>query len=413
MADRGSSRGRGDYGVISHRGSAALPGWITEERLRLYPRALLLALLAALVLPVLLAEGARTVGGTLGGDYAAFHAAGRLVLEGRVAELYDWSAQAAAQAGLHPSEPGRFLAFAYPPFVALPYAALATLGFRAAYAVHTAAAVGALVAAVALTVPRLRRLGAYPALLLAIAAGFLPLFRAVAGGQNTPFTLLVLAAAWALLSTGREVAAGAVAALLLAKPQFGLPLLGLLALRHPRALLGAAGTALALYALGAMLGGVGWVGWWWGQIATFHAMDQGVNAANSVGVLGWLEAWLGPGHPAALGLGGLVSAALALGLAVVWRSPLDARTRWGLTAVGLVLIPPHSMSYDAGLAALALWVWADRTAEGAGTPLGPLTAWLAAGLAPLASVLGVSPLLPVVVAAGAGVWLTRPRPAGP
>ena len=65
------------------------------------------------MLSIVTAEGAGTATGRLGGDFPAFFGAGRIVAEGHVAELYDWHAQKASQAGLHPpGEEDRFLAFA-------------------------------------------------------------------------------------------------------------------------------------------------------------------------------------------------------------------------------------------------------------------------------------------------------------
>lgn len=383
-----------------------LERWLTEERLRLYPRALSLALALALALPVLLADGAHTVGGALGGDYAAFHAAGELLRSGSGASLYDWAAQAGAQRGLHPDEPGHFLAFAYPPFVALPYAALASLGFVAGYVVHTAAALGALALAIRVLAGLLPRAGRHPFALFVAAWAFLPLLRSVAGGQNTQFTLLILALTWWLLHRRRSLAAGAVAGLLLAKPQFGLPLLCLLALRHPGSLPGAAATAAALYALGAVVGGWRWLPWWWGQLGRFQQADQAVDAANSVGILGWLGALLGPDHPLTLGLGGVALVALVAGLVLTWRAArIDAGTRWGLTAVGLALLPPHSLSYDAGLGILGWLVWLDRASPGSPWPA---VLWLAALLSPASAWIGISPLLPVLVGIAVGVWRSRP-----
>ncbi|MFT4626597.1 MAG: hypothetical protein ACI8PZ_005274 [Myxococcota bacterium] len=385
--------------------------WLTDERLRLYPGALFAAVTFAFVFTVLTADGARTVTGTLGGDYAAFHAVGSLLLDGRVDELYDWQVQAEAQRGLHPDDPNAFLSFAYPPFVALPYAALSLIGFRWGYFVHSVLAGLALWLGVWAVAPELPRVGRYRFALFVALLLFFPLFRAVPGGQNTAFSLCIVACTWRLLADGRDLPAGLVAGLLLYKPQLGIPLAGLLALRRrPAVVAGIAVSAVGLYAAGAALGGLGWPAWWWGQIAAFHAMDQDVNAPNSVGILGFLEAVLGPGQPAAVVPGLVLSGSLVLAMmALWWTDRVDRTTRWGLTAVALVLIPPHSMFYDAGLAALGLAVWADR----ARSPVWVVAVWFAALTTPISVVTGASPLFFVVVAIGAGVWLTAPGSPAP
>ena len=385
--------------------------WLTDERLRLYPGALFAAFILAFSFTVLTADGARAVSGTLGGDYAAFHAVGSLVADGRVDELYDWRVQAEAQKGLHPEDPTGFLSFAYPPFVALPYVVLAQLGFVGGYVAHTVLAGLALWLAVSVVSPELPRIGRYRFALFVALLLFFPLFRAVPGGQNTAFTLCIVACTWRLCADGRDLPAGIMAGLLLYKPQFGIPLIGLIALRRrPMILVGASLTAAGLYAAGAALGGLDWPGWWWAQIGAFHEMDQDVNAGNSVGVLGFFEAVLGPGETIAVLPGAAVSVVLVLGLMAMWATDrIDRTTRWGLTAVGLVLVPPHSMFYDAGLASLGLLVWADRAAA----PAAVVSTWAAGFLAPLSAVLGVSPLFPVVVGIGAGVAATRPDSPAP
>src|SRR5262249_53421631 len=64
----------------------------------------------------------------IGGDYIAFHAAGRLLLNGRGPELYARPTIVAVQDQLlNGRAPGFYDGFRNPPFFALPFAALATL----------------------------------------------------------------------------------------------------------------------------------------------------------------------------------------------------------------------------------------------------------------------------------------------
>lgn len=367
----------------------------TAERLTLYPRALLVAFGLAVLIGVLGADGARLpTGGTLGGDYAAFHAAGRIVADGRVEELYDWRAQAQAQADLHPHEPDAFLAFAYPPFVAAAAAPLATLPYATAWCLHTLFQAGCLAGALALLASRWPRWMAWPSAQFALAVSFYPMLRSVLGGQNTALTACCVAFAWRSVALGRPAWAGAAAAALCFKPQFGLPLLALLSLWRPRVWMGAAPVLAGLWAAGAAVAGSDWVVVWWRGIGAFHRMDQDVNAANSVGLLGLCEAVLGAGNAWAVGIGGLATVAVAASTATWWwqgRGSVDRRM--ALTALTLVLVPPHSMYYDAGLAVLAgLWWWSCGRV---GWTLG---AW-AAGLTSMASgLLGANPLGPLLVA---------------
>jgi hypothetical protein len=397
-------------------GDAAPPhAWLTEERLRLYPAALLLAGVAAFAFTVATADGATTHAGRLGGDFPAFFGAGRLVAEGRVHELYDWRVQHASQAGLHPLGAGdEFLAFAYPPFVALPYAALAPLGYVSAYVVHTLAMAGALLAGVLALRPALPRLAAHPFAAFVFAAAVLPMFRAVTGGQNTPLTFCLIALVWRALRDERPGLAGLWLGALLFKPQLGLPLGGLVVVAtRGRALPSYLAAAAALWGVGAAMDGADWVGTWWSGIGRFHEMDQSVNAANSVGLLGLLEAWIGPGHPVPIGLGGLASAGLAAALLWVWTRralPLDAR--FALTVPGIVLIPPHAMHYDSGLVALAWLALVDRLGREGVALLGGL--YLASLAGEARQALGWNPMALVTLAtlvASTWVYVQRERSA--
>ena len=73
-----------------------------------------------------------------------------------------------------------------------------------------------------------------------------------------------------------------------------------------------------------------------------------------------------------------------------------------LTLVGVVLISPHAMFYDAGLLALAGLVAVERLDRRATGFVG--AAWVLAWLQGTAQTLGFAPLFFVVLAAA--VWLT-------
>lgn len=372
----------------------------TEERLRLYPRALLAALALAFVLS-LVGSGSDTATGRLGGDLPAFYGAGTIVLEGDAAHLYSWERQGLAQTGLFPAdEPEGFLAFAYPPFVALAYAPLALLPYRLAYAFHTLF----MVACVALTVRQLARdlprIGRYGDALLAFAIAFHPTFRATFGAQNSALSTLLFVASGSLVTRGHEFAGGAVAGLLMFKPQLAVPLWGLFLLEgRPRVLAGIGASATALYLAGASILGLSWPAVWWREgVVPFQDYDQGWNAANCVGFLGFAENLLGVGNPVAKGIGAVLSVATIAGLCAAWWRGRDAdRTeRIAFAAAGSLMIAPHAMFYDAALVLPALLVGLDRDRR-----LLPVVValWLLAHSHPVKEVLGFTPVF--FVAAGA------------
>ena len=81
--------------------------------IRLVPVAVIVGVCLAIVLSAFAGSGASTVGGRLGGDFPAFYAAGRIVIEGSGDALNDPAMQAVYQEALYPEDDG-YLFFAYP-----------------------------------------------------------------------------------------------------------------------------------------------------------------------------------------------------------------------------------------------------------------------------------------------------------
>jgi hypothetical protein len=394
-------------------------GW----RLRWYPRAILAALVLGFVVVVAAGSGSDAVSGRLGGDFPAFYAAGILVADDPAA-LYDAGRQAEAQTDLFADEEDGFLSFAYPPYVAAPYAVLAELPYRAAYVVHTLVMAALVVAALAVIRPLVPAVSRHFELGLVASLIFYPLLAAVTLGQNTALVLLLLAGAFRLLHDERDLAAGLVLAGLLFKPQYALPLVGCALLaRRWRVAAGAALGAGALYLVGAAVQGWGWVGPWVDHVRWFTEVDAEVNADNAISWLGMAEALWGVGDRVALAVGWGLAAVTAAGLAWCWWSAPprggDARRlAWlmALSVPAMVLIAPHAMFYDAGVLVLALGVLASIGAtapagERRATVAGLVVVWVAALAQSVGDVFPVAPLGPVTVAVL--VWVVaaeRSRP---
>jgi alpha-1,2-mannosyltransferase len=376
--------------------TAFVKSWLTEERLRIYPRAVLGAMTIGFALLLFSPDGVGTIEGDPGGDFRSFYTAGEIVRSGRAASLYDWSTQRSTQAEIAPGSTREFLPFAYPPFVALAYAPLSRLDFRLAYGLHTVGMALMVYLAVLLLVPVFRQIGSKPLAVFVALLAFYPMLRAV-GGQTSAVGALLIALAWRCLHDERDLAAGVAIGFLLYKPQLALPLICLMGLlRRPRILVGFAGAAALVYAVGATVAGWSWIPEWWSQMGPFR-QAQLDNSHQSIGILGFVEALIGVGRPAAIGIGGLLSVALAVVLVLTWiqaRTPLNLRM--GMTCCGLVLIPPHSLYYDAGIAGLGLLVLADERGWADARLLATL--YLTAYLTPLAETVGFSPVFPLVVA---------------
>jgi hypothetical protein len=375
--------------------------WLTPWRLRVYPRLLLAAMGLALVFALCTGSGARIVSGRLGGDFAEFYAAGRIVLAGQAERLYDPAAQRAAERDLMPDAAGDvFVPFAYPPQFALPYALLAALPYRVAFAVHLAAMAGLLFLAVRIACRDLPWAAPYTAAVFCAAILFYPLLRALLGGQNTPLSLCLFAAAWSLERRGRMVAAGLCLAALCFKPQLGLGLLALytLAGRTRLALSACLGLAVLLAGATAVFG-PSWPAAWLGYADWVVRTSLGMEGEMAVSFPGvarhLLAAW--PRAGLAAGLGAACAVLACLGV-VFWRRrgrSLD-RPCLGLAAAGLLLAAPHAYFYDAGLLVFPALALLDARLPRAASLVCGL--WLAGWAQLFAPRLGLSPLFPAALA---------------
>jgi hypothetical protein len=132
-------------------------------------------------------------------------------------------------------------------------------------------------------------------------------------------------------------------------------------------------------------------------------MDQAVNAPTSVDILGFRKAVIGVGSPAAVWAGVVLTALIVAFAMWIWATDrLDPVRRWGLTSVVLVLIPPHAMYYDAGLAGLALACLIERSGRAGARVVALL--WAAGALGLTNRLRGFNLLLPVLVALGITLW---------
>src|SRR5947207_9971002 len=89
--------------------STAAPG----DRLDRIAKAVLFALVVAFLVTVLSGSGSDTAAGRVGGDYPAFYGAGRIVLDGDAAHLYDVKRQEQAERDLFAGNHDGLLYFAY------------------------------------------------------------------------------------------------------------------------------------------------------------------------------------------------------------------------------------------------------------------------------------------------------------
>ncbi|RYC34043.1 DUF2029 domain-containing protein [Lichenibacterium minor] len=273
-------------------------------------------------------------------DFDIFRIAGRLAVEGHLADAYDWSRLRDLEIALG-GKPTGFGPFAYPPPFALAMAGLAHLSTGAAYFGFVTLGLGLIAAA-------LRRLA---------PTAFWPCFAAlvpavcinIAIGQNGMLTggLAGLATAWALERRGP--AAGGVAGLLAAlKPQVAVVLPLMLVLRgQGRALVAMAAAGSALAGLAVLCFGPGIVGIFLGGLAgTGEALAAGRFPLHRMtSVYAGLRAL---GLPSGVALGShLAAAALLLAAAIlVGRRAGGGRAEAGLLLMTTAFVSPYFYDYD-------------------------------------------------------------------
>lgn len=372
--------------------------------------AVLASLAISFVAVITAADGASSLAGRVGGDFPAFYGAGTVVADGDIDQLYDLERQAEAQEELLGSGA---LYFSYPPPVAALYSLLAQLSYVAAYAVHTVLMALALVGSYLLIRPMLPADRPPGPVVAAITFAFVPVFMGVTLGQNTALTALLVAASWRTARDGRDGLSGLALGLLLYKPQFAVPLIGLHLVRGRWKIVATSfGVAIGWYLSSAALLGWGWAGEWLEQVGDFAALDAEVNGANAISLLGVAEHLLGVGSPAALAIGGVLVVLTAAVLVLIWWGRTDdaLAVPMAAAAVGIVLISPHAMFYDAGLVLLTV---AGLAIVGR-RDLGRLVAigWLVGALHPTKTVIGLTPVGLVVLGAFVVVVQTWWR-AGP
>ena len=230
-------------------------------------------------------------------------------------------------------------------------------------------------------------------LIVFFALTYYPMFRSVFGGQNTALSLLLIVLCWHRVLNARQAEAGLYLGLLLYKPQFALPLVGLFLLSGRwRVSAAAAAVAAVLYVVGAFVSGFDWPVVWIEAARRFASIDAAANAANAVSWLGFAEALFGAGEPVALTLGHGLAALTIILISGIWffgGRKADLGAQLALGSVCLVLISPHAMFYDIGIALTALAVLYGPS--GRARPSIIVTLWALGSLQLLAPFADMSP----------------------
>ena len=291
------------------------------------------------------------MGGPIGGDFIAFHTAGRFLLQGRAAQLYDKPAVRDQQRETMVGLLTPYVPFRNPPFFALPFALLALLDLVPSYLVWMVLGVIGIAVAVWRVLPQ--SLQAHRREVLVLAFAFTPVYLGL-GGNTAPLALLLWVLVYRALHCGKDVEAGMWAAFGLFKPQLFilLPVVFLLT-RRWRALgvYAAVATVLGLVSLG-VVGVEGMRGWV--QVMLSSELEGSITAHFGLRMHG-LKAFfdlLWPGVPALVGT--IVASGVVLcALVHVWLKSIGPLSlRIAFTMVAALLVNPHLFDYDLTLLVL-------------------------------------------------------------
>ncbi len=279
-------------------------------------------------------------GRPLGTDFSNVWSAGRMALEGRAAEAYDWAAHHAEQQKAFGDEGIPFYGWHYPPFFLIAAAALAVLPYTAAWGFWMAATAPLYLLAI-------RGIIAEKAALLA-AAAFPAVLVNVAHGQNGFLTAALIGGAMLVLDR-RPLVAGVLIGLLAYKPQFGVLVPLVLAVSGRWKTFGAAAaTVLVLSAVATALFGAEI---WSAFLESGHLTRTVVLEAGSTGwqkfqsLFAALRA-IGAPLEIAYALQGALFLGAATGLAWLWRGPAPMRVKAAGLIIGSLLATPYVMDYD-------------------------------------------------------------------
>jgi hypothetical protein len=293
-------------------------------------------------------------------DFVLYHSAARIVADGRGAELYDLALQEDYQKGSRAEPQTRALPFNHLPYELLPLLPLAKFSFEGAHSIWSAANFLLLLLTLFRLLPFVE--ASQRKLYCLMLFAFFPTWTTLKMGQDSVLTIYLLTETFVSLKQGRYHLAGSLLALGLYKPQFVLPIAGLLLWqRRWPAVRGFLLTALALIIISfAMVGAQGLMG----LLALWLPM---IDRGNVV----WPELMLnlrGLSHMT-LGLVGMASATNAITLVLsvgvylltLRRLRDDAREsealfelRFALAVVMTALVSFHLYSYDGTFLAIPL-----------------------------------------------------------
>lgn len=281
-------------------------------------------------------------------DFVNVWAAGKLALQGHPALAWDWDVQRRIELDLLRQDFPGYFAWHYPPPFLFVAALLAQFPYGVAFVGWAVVSFIPYVAAVRAIVGR--------AFGFILAIGFPVVFSNVLVGQNGFLTAALVGGTLYLLPV-RPVLAGVCLGLLTYKPQYGFlfPIV-LIAAQRWTTFVSAAVTAIVLAVVSCLVFGIeswqAFVQWlphfsqaflvegkatWW-KLQSLYSLVRYCGGSET---LGWTFQWV-------------LTAAVAVVLVLLWRSPVRYSLKASALAVGTLLTTPYLFMYDIMVLAIAV-----------------------------------------------------------
>lgn len=327
---------------------------LTPGRIRRISVAVLLALTLSAAIAWAIDHSAQ--GMARRGDFPAFYAAAQIVLNGQGEDLYRAELQAQVENRYWPGLEGRYLSFAYPPYVGLLAAPFGYLAPAPAKILFSALMLSALFGAAKGLIKSFPKLQGQTLAVFTSLLAFGPVYAGTLGGQNTALSMLLyFTAAGLILENTRsaDLKAGICIGLWSFKPHFCfVALLFAAAAGRGRIILGAVLPLLLAYVGGiVVLNDVLWPLSWVEAVKDFAVEDLQENGHQMVSLPAVLsQAGRNSDLPLLL-LGYVLSGCLLLTLLYRLRSTKQNSGLYLASVIGpaAVFLSPHTLFYDSGL----------------------------------------------------------------
>jgi len=287
-------------------------------------------------------------GRPIANDFVNVWAAGRLALDGAAPAAYDWTLHRAAEVRAVGYDFDGYYGWHYPPPAFFFAGVLATLPYLVAAVIWLLTTLAAYAAAIA------GILGLRTGVLFAL--GFPAAIWNVTAGQNGFLTAALIGGTLGLLER-QPALAGICLGLLTYKPQFGVlfPIV-LIADRRWLTIAVATLTAIALAALSWLaFGSASWEAFvHWAPLSSRALIDQGALDWYRLQSVFALVRAHGGSETLAWIVQGVLSLALAVGLAWLWKSRAAFELKAAALAAGALLATPYLFMYDLVVLAVAV-----------------------------------------------------------